>query len=131
MKFWHSLHRIALALQPYRRLLALAVGLLAILLSPAGWYAAPLLFGAVLLDDVNTITTKDIMPGVADNFFRSGPVTAYLKNRFTRKWVGPQIQESYLYKPFKGGAYKKGGVFDTTKRQVASGILFTPRYLTA
>lgn len=83
---------------------------------------------SILLDDVNTITTKDIMPGVADNFFKSGPVTAYLKNRFTRKWVGPQIQENYLYKPMKGGAYAKGGVFDVTKRQVASGMLFTPRY---
>lgn len=54
------------------------------------------LIGAIQLDDVNTITTKDIMPGVADNFFRSGPVTAYMRGRFTRKWVGPQIQENYL-----------------------------------
>ena len=56
----------------------------------------PFLIGAIQLDDVNTITTKDIMPGVADNFFRSGPVTAYMRGRFTRKWVGPQIQENYL-----------------------------------
>lgn len=86
------------------------------------------LIGAVQLDDVNTITTKDIMPGVADNFFKSGPVTAYMRTRFNRKWVGPQIQENYLYKPMKGGAYKKGAQFDVTKRQVASGLLFTPRY---
>ncbi len=82
----------------------------------------------ILLDDVNTITTKQIMPGVADNFFRSGPVTAYLRNRFTRRWIGPQVQENYLYKPMKGGAYLKGAQFDITKRQVASGILFTPKY---
>jgi len=87
-----------------------------------------LVIGAIQLDDVNTITTKDIMPGVADNFFRSGPVTAYMRGRFTRKWVGPQIQENYLFKPMKGGAYKKGAQFDITKRQVASGLLFTPRY---
>lgn len=83
---------------------------------------------AVLLDDVNTITTKDILPGVADNFFKSGPVSAYFKNRFTRKWIGPQIQANYLYKPMAGGSYKKGAQFNLTKRQVASGILFTPRY---
>lgn len=87
-----------------------------------------LVVGAIQLDDVNTITTKDIMPGVADNFFRSGPLVAYLRNRFTRKWVGPQIQENYLYKPMKGGSYKKGAQFDITKRQVASGLLFSPRY---
>lgn len=54
------------------------------------------LVGIVQLDDVNTITTKDIMPGVADNFFKSGPVMAYLRARFNRKWAGPQIQENYL-----------------------------------
>ena len=97
-------------------------------LGPEALVAAPFVVGAILLDDVNTITTKDIMPGVADNFFKSGPVTAYLRNRFNRKWVGPQIQENYLYKPMKGGAYKKGAQFDVTKRQVASGLLFTPRY---
>jgi hypothetical protein len=83
---------------------------------------------SVLLDDVNTITTKDILPGVADNFFKSGPVSAYFKNRFNRKWIGPQIQANYLYKPMATGSYKKGAQFNLTKRQVASGIIFTPRY---
>lgn len=118
-------------LRDHPRLTFLAVWLVAFALLPGlstTLLTLPLVFGIVQLDDVNTITTKDIMPGVADNFFKSGPVTAYLKARFTRKWVGPQIQENYLYKPMKGGAYKKGGVFDLTKRQVASGILFTPRY---
>lgn len=82
----------------------------------------------ILLDDVNTVTTKTIMPGVVDNFFRSGPVIAYMKNRFTRKWLGPTIQENYMYAPMRGGAYKKGATFNTTKRQTRSGILFTPRY---
>jgi len=116
---WTRAHRVAAML--------LVASLMAILHPHALW-AVPFAFGAVQLDDVNTITTKDIMPGVADNFFKSGPVSAYLRARFTRKWVGPQIQENYLFKPMKGGAYKKGGQFDITKRQVASGILFTPRY---
>ncbi len=85
-------------------------------------------FGAILLDDVNTVTTKTIMPGVVDNFFRAGPLIAYLKGRFSRKWVGPQIQENYMYAPMRGGAYKKGATFNITKRQTRSGMLFTPRY---
>jgi hypothetical protein len=91
-------------------------------------HAAPLLLGSILLDDVNTVTTKTIMPGVVDNFFKAGPVIAYLRTRFTRKWVGPQIQENYMYAPMRGGAYKKGATFNITKRQTRSGMLFTPRY---
>lgn len=87
-----------------------------------------LLAGPILLDDVNTVTTKTIMPGVVDNFFRAGPLVAYLKTRFTRKWIGPQIQENYMYAPMKGGAYKKGASFNILKRQTRTGMLFTPRY---
>lgn len=87
-----------------------------------------LLMGPILLDDVNTVTTKTIMPGVVDNFFRAGPLVAYLKARFTRKWIGPQIQENYMYAPMRGGAYKKGQTFNITKRQTRTGMLFTPRY---
>lgn len=83
---------------------------------------------AILLNDVETITQKTIMPGVVDNFFKAGPITAYLKSRFNRKWIGPEIQENYLFRPMKGGSYKKGGTFDTTKVQITSGIKFTPRY---
>lgn len=93
-----------------------------------GAIAAPLLIGSILLDDVNTVTTKTIMPGVVDNFFKAGPVIAYLRSRFTRRWVGPQIQENYMYAPMRGGAYKKGATFNITKRQTRSGMLFTPRY---
>jgi hypothetical protein len=83
---------------------------------------------AILLDEVNTITQKTIMPGVVDNFFKSGPLMAYLRGRFTRKWNGPLIQENYLFRPMKGGAYRPGGVFDTTKVTPYTGIQFTPRY---
>lgn len=82
----------------------------------------------ILLDEVNTITQKRIMPGVVDNFFKAGPITAYLKSRFTQRWAGPTIQENYLFRPMKGGAYKPGGTFDTTKVTPYTGIQFTPRF---
>lgn len=50
----------------------------------------------IQFDEVNTVSQKQIMPGVVDDFFKSGPFIALLKTRFTRKWVGPQIQENYL-----------------------------------
>ena len=83
---------------------------------------------AILLDPINTIATTQIMPGVVDNFFKAGPLMAYLKARFTRKWTGPTIQENYLYKPMKGGAYKKGATFNIDKQQTFTGMQFTPRY---
>jgi hypothetical protein len=108
--------------------------LMGLLAGIAGWlhpdsvYALPFAFGAIQLDDVNTVTTKTIMPGVVDNFFKAGPLIAYLKSRFTRRWIGPQIQENYMYAPMRGGAYKKGATFNISKRQTRSGLLFTPRY---
>lgn len=83
---------------------------------------------AIQLDDVNTTTTKVIMPGVVDGYFKAGPFIAMAKARFTRKWTGPQIQENFMYKPMKGGAYAKGGTFDISKRQTRTGLLFSPRY---
>lgn len=83
---------------------------------------------AIQLDDVNTVTTKEIMPGVVDGYFRAGPFIAMAKARFTRKWIGPQIQENFMYKPMKGGAYKKGAAFNVVRLQTRTGLLFTPRY---
>jgi len=78
--------------------------------------------------EVNTVATKLINPGVVDNYFKAGPLMAYLKTRFNRKWTGPQIQENYEYGALRGGAYKKGATFNITPRQTRSGIIFDPRY---
>lgn len=95
---------------------------------PTLYWLLPPLVGQVLLTEVNTIATKTIMPGVVDNFFRAGPVMAFLKSRFNRRWAGPQIQENYLYRPMRGGSYAKGSNFNTNPRQTFTGMQFTPRY---
>ena len=51
---------------------------------------------AIQLDDVNTTVTKEIAPGVVDGYFRAGPFIAMAKARFTRKWIGHQIQENFI-----------------------------------
>lgn len=84
---------------------------------------------AIQLDEINTATTKYIMPGIVDNFFKSDPLLAYLKKNRWKVWEGgPQIQENYLFKPMIGGAYKLGATFDISKRQTKSGLLFDPRF---
>lgn len=67
---------------------------------------------ALQFDMINTATTKVIQPGVVDNFFKAGPVIAMAKSRFTRKWIGPTIQENFLFRPLIGGVYAKGGAFN-------------------
>jgi hypothetical protein len=81
------------------------------------------------LDEINTLTTKKIMPGLVDDFFKNSPVLAVLKRNRYKVWAGgPQIQENFLYKPMKGAAYAKGANFDITKRQTKAGLLFDPRF---
>jgi hypothetical protein len=81
------------------------------------------------LDEINTLTRKKIMPGLADNFFKNSPLLAYVKNNRRADWTGgPTIQENFLYMPMKGGAYAKGAPFDITKRQTKAGLLFSPKF---
>ena len=81
------------------------------------------------LDELNTVTQKQILPGVADNYFKSGPLMAKLKSRYTRRWNGPQIQENFLYDAPKGGAYARGGNFGPQiRKQTKTGLLLSARY---
>lgn len=81
------------------------------------------------LDPINTAATKNIMPGLADNFFKNDPLLLFMKERYHTYPGGPQIQENFIYKPMRGSAYAKGvGGFDISKRQTFAGLLFQPKY---
>lgn len=81
------------------------------------------------LDELNVATRKRIMPSLADNFFKSGPIMAYVKaDRMAIFPGGTQIQENFIYKPMKGGFYSKGSQFDITRRQTKAGMLFDLKY---
>ncbi|PYQ25616.1 MAG: hypothetical protein DMF56_26855, partial [Acidobacteria bacterium] len=114
------------------RLLVVVACLLALAAyDPAFLYALSLLplVGLVNLDPINTATTKNIMPGLADNFFKNDPLMEFLKARHHVYPGGPQIQENFLYKPMIGQAYAKGvGGFNISKRQTFAGLLFGPKY---
>ena len=122
---------VAILRRPFvQKLLSLTGALVAIWLRPDDMLETlgVLLVGALQLDDVNTTVTKEIVPGVVDGYFKGGPFVAMCRRRFTRKWVGPTIQENLMFKPMIGGSYKKGGAFNVTRRQTRTGLLFTPRY---
>lgn len=83
---------------------------------------------ALLLNELNTVMTAEIQPGVVDGYFKSGPLIAMLKSRFNRRWTGHTIQDNLMYRPMKGGAYAKGGAFDVVRQRTRTGIQFQPRY---
>lgn len=81
------------------------------------------------LSELNTATTVKIMPSVVDDFFKSGPQMRYLKEKRIKIFPGgTSIQENFLYKPMKGGAFAKGDQFDITKFQTKAGLSFIPKF---
>ncbi len=79
-------------------------------------------------DELNTATRKDILPSVADDFFKNGPTLRFCKEKRLRIFKGGTgVQENFLYRPMKGGAYPRGGHFDITRRQTKTGLLFNLR----
>lgn len=111
------------------RLALTAVWALGVVLHPHAALSLPLLAGVVSLDPVNTAVTKNIMPGLADDFFKADPNLEFMKNRHHVYPGGPEVQENLIYKPMIGRAYAKGtGGFDISKRQTFTGLRFNPKY---
>lgn len=81
------------------------------------------------LDPVNTITTKEILPGVVDNALRNSPTLAtFRKNSLEPYSGGPSWQENFLYGVLPVEAYTPGDSFSTASPQIATGGTVTPRY---
>lgn len=84
---------------------------------------------ALSIDVVNTVTVKDIIPGVVDNVFKNSPLLAIVKQKGMRDYPGgPSWQENFLYDTLIPVAYKPGDTFDLTQKQIATGGTVTPRY---
>lgn len=81
------------------------------------------------LDPVNTITQKEILPGVTDLVFKSGPTMAYIKRNCLEKYHGgPSWQENFLYGMLPVEAYNPGDSFTITQEQIFTGGTVTPKY---
>lgn len=84
---------------------------------------------AIQFDELNTLATKRIMPGIVDNFFKNDPLLQFFKkNRYFPYIGGPFVQENFLYRSQNGGPYAPGSQFNITKQQTLTGLQFTPRY---
>jgi len=81
------------------------------------------------LDELNTSTHIDIVPGVTDNVFLNDPVLAMFRSQRLEMFKGgSKIQENFLYAPMDGGAYAKGDSFSLDRRQTVTGGQFDPKF---
>lgn len=81
------------------------------------------------LDELNTSTHRDIVPGIIDNVFKNDPTLAYMKKNNLQKFAGgTQIQENFIYASLpNGGAYADGDTSRITLAQVETGATFLPK----
>ena len=87
---------------------------------------------AIFVNEANATTLKLIAPAATrDLYFRSSGVLARLRARGREgiiPWQGGLYREMpFSYRPLIGGAYPRGGTFDTTKIETMSANRFVPR----
>jgi len=80
-----------------------------------------------MMDLVNTIATKKIVPGVVDLVLRNSPLLALVRKN-VKPWEGHTVQENFVYGVLNAVPYSPGDTFDISQRQVATGGTVTPRY---
>lgn len=82
------------------------------------------------LDELNTSTQRNIVPGIVDNVFKNDPLLAYMKKNNLEKFTGgTQIQENFIYDVLpNGGAYADGQTFSMVLAQVETGATFLPKH---
>jgi hypothetical protein len=77
------------------------------------------------LDEFNTATRVQIMPSIADNFFRNGPVMRFVKEKRMKLFKGgTEIQDNFVYRSKIGGAYQTAEHFNVTRPQTRAGLRF-------
>lgn len=88
---------------------------------------------SVFVNEANATTQKLIAPAtVRDFWFRSSSVLAKMRAQGKdgiEPWVGGLYKEMpFAYRPMIGGAYPRGGTFNTMKVETTSANRFFPRF---
>ncbi len=66
---------------------------------------------------------------VTDNFFRSGPFQAKLRQKAMTVFPGGlDMRFSFVYAPMVGGAYTQGSTFNITKPSTITSAVFDPKF---
>jgi hypothetical protein len=78
----------------------------------------------------DVITRKQVVPGITDNIFGSGPLLAYLKANALKSWAGGGVstwQETFQYDTLNGNFFQTGDSFNTVQKQIENATTWTPR----
>lgn len=66
---------------------------------------------------------------ITDNFFRSDPLQAYLRQKALAIFPGgTDMRFTFRYKPMIGGSYAQGANFNISKRQTLAAGIFDPKF---
>jgi hypothetical protein len=78
----------------------------------------------------DVITRKQIVPGITDNIFGSGPLLAHLKANALKSWAGGGVntwQETFFYDNLNGSFFTTGDSFNVAQKQIENATTWTPR----
>jgi hypothetical protein len=84
---------------------------------------------ALTWDDLSGKTHRKIVPVLVDNVFKSSPPLTRLRTRRAMEFTGGrEISQPIMYNKLKGGAYPRGGSFDTSYVQTDTNMVILPKF---
>src|SRR3990172_12146623 len=83
-----------------------------------------------VVQELEATTKVYIWPrAITDNFFRSGPFPAYLRQKALTVFPGGlDMRYSFVYAPMIGTAYAQGATFNITKPSTITSAVFDPKF---
>lgn len=84
---------------------------------------------ALTYDDLTSKTNKFIVPRLVDNVYKSSPVLTRMRTRNMERFEGgTTIRHPIMYSELKGGAFTRGGTFDTSYVQTDTALEINVKY---
>lgn len=84
---------------------------------------------ALTYDDLTSKTNKFIVPRMVDEVYKSSPLFTRLRTRNMERFEGGQtIRHPIMYAKLKGGAFTRGGSFDTSYVQTDTALEVNVKY---
>ena len=78
---------------------------------------------ALTYDDISASTNHFIVPGLVDEVYKASPLFVRLRTQNAEKFEGGTvIQHPIMYAKLKGGAFARGGTFDTSYVQTDTAL---------
>src|SRR6185437_2291111 len=85
---------------------------------------------ALTWDDIYSKTNKYISPRLVDSVYKSSPIFTRLRTRNMERFEGgTTIRNPIMYARLKGGAFTRGGAFDTSYVETDTALEVNVKFL--